>query len=213
LLIRPLFENNRALKWALCVLTLLISCAGAPPGTETPAPPPGASEAGEALLGFRLLFPTRIEASGAALVFQPALNRAYLEFPYQTVTYRQYWDRPARELFIAAVNLYQADLDTGGPPRQSAAKARRAYGRFNTRTEWGIFPSMLNYAAYPQVDLGYTLIDGTPYFTLTQYETKHLGADGNNRAESLRISLYFTLEWAEALARQFAEETLGPLPE
>jgi hypothetical protein len=145
--------------------------------------------------------------------FQPSQNRAYLEFPYQTVTYRQYWDRPARELFISAVERYQGEQSRGGPPRQGAAKARRAYGRFKTRTEWGVLPFMLNYAANPQVDLGYTFIGETPYFTITQYEAEHIGADSNNRAESLRISLYLTPQWAAALAAQFTEEALGALSE
>jgi hypothetical protein len=145
-------------------------------------------------------------------VYLPSPDRAYLEFPYETLTCRQYWDLPARELFRTAVEAYGMDLDRGGPARQTAARERRAYGRFTTRTEWGVFPFMVNYAARPQVDLGYTFIGETPYFTLTQYGAESQGTTPENRAASPRISLYFTREWAEALALRFTAEALASLP-
>jgi hypothetical protein len=160
-------------------------------------------------VGVRLLFPSRIEALAAGLAFLPPRDQVCLEFPYETATYRQYWDRPARELFIAAVEAFRADLDRG-PPQQSAAKAMRAYGRLKISVEWGAFSAMLNYAAQPQLDLGYTLIGETPYLTITQYAAESRGPNPDTRPQSGRIRLYLTREWAEALARRFAGDSPAP---
>jgi hypothetical protein len=194
-----------------CIVPLLVACA-TPQAAQSPAPfspQTGTAQTGEAILGIRRGFPARIEARSAALVFLPARDQFYLEFPYETVTYRQYWDRPARELFAEAVEAFRADL-ARGMPQQSAARTRRAYGRFKTRIEWGTFSFMLNYAAQPQLDLGYAIIEKTPYLTITQYAAEGRGTTPENHPTSLRISLYLTPEWAEALALRFTEDAASP---
>jgi hypothetical protein len=168
--------------------------------------------AGELSLGVPVLFPSRIEQIQARLVYEPRFNRVYLEFPYQTVTYRQYWDQAAREKLVAAVEQYHLDFEAQNLPLRNRSKSRRAYGSFRTMTEWGTFSFMINSRGYPQIDLGYTFHKESPYFLVTQLEAKDVRVEGREiEHNSLRITLYFTRTLAAALAQQLREENLRSL--
>jgi hypothetical protein len=170
--------------------------------------------AGTIQAGVIQLFPTRVGPIPVPVTFEPRTNRVYLQFPYQTVTYRQYWDASSRAAFIAALSQYQGDYDRRELPQQSLVRTRKAYGSFSAMTEWGQFAFMINARSYPAIELGYAFQNDSPYFIVTQKEAPNVNAATDVQNNSLRITLYFTRAMAEELAALFDQEhLLSLLPE
>ncbi|MDR3342533.1 MAG: hypothetical protein LBT14_07060 [Treponema sp.] len=185
---------------------VFFSCATTKPVNTNMVADVDPLELGSVTIAFDKLFSSALEQKNVALVFEPRYNRVYLQFKYQTVTYRQYWDASGREQFIAAVKHYHQDYDA----RTLIAKPSKfrptygAYGALNSTTEWGQFSFSINARAHPRLELGYLFKKDNPYFTVLQREAP--GDAGNHT--SLRIILYFTRAQADDLARFFDQDYL-----
>jgi hypothetical protein len=199
-------------KFFLCIPVLAILLASC---TTTAAPrrdsmvadidpiPAGTIEA-----GYTKMFSSRILQMEVPLTYNPRTDSVYLEFRYQTVNYRQYWDLPSREVFIAAVSRYKEDYDARNLP--SGRRSRRAYGSVPAMTEWATIKFTTVSQSYPRIDLGYVFENNSPYFITTQQEAKNvLDSTANN--SSIRIILYFTRTMAEDLAALFDRDYLRSL--
>ncbi len=162
-------------------------------------------------IGLDKMFSFDVENKTAAAVFQPRENTVSLEFRYETVKYLQYWDRNARELFIAAVEQYNDDFENRRLiDRQS--KTASVYGKFKGKTEWGTF--MVNSRSIPQVTMGYIFKKETPYFFITQKPAKNEQVPGDSVNSSVTINIYLTRAQAGIIANLFRQEYLtGLVPE
>jgi hypothetical protein len=170
--------------------------------------------AGTIQAGVIMIFPTRVEPVSVPVTFEPRTNQVYLQFSYQTVTYRQYWDASGRAAFVAALSQYQGAYDRQALSPQNLSRTGKAYGSFSSMIEWGQFSFMINSRAYPVIELGYTFQDDSPYFIITQREAPNVNANPESRNNSLRIIFYFTRAMAEELAAVFDQEhLLSLLPE
>jgi hypothetical protein len=160
--------------------------------------------AGKATLSMEKFFSSNLEPKEAAVVFAPRTDSVYLQFVYQTTTYRQFWDRPSREKFIAALEQYQKDFDAKNLTIKKS-KSRQAYGSVKAVVEWGQFSFNINSRGYPEINLGYFFKDNNPYFTVLQREA---GDTIFGERESVRITAYFTRAQAAALAAVFDQAYL-----
>jgi hypothetical protein len=162
---------------------------------------------------FDRLFSSRLDKQEMDVVFYPRYDEVALNFRYQLTSYRQFWSREGRELFIKALESYKADYAARNLDRKFS-KTRRTYGTFRGKLEWTYTKlSNLN-VSYPTIELGYSFQGErgreSPFFTVSQGSAEEASASQSdeNRLGSVPIYLYFTREQAEALAALFAQDAL-----
>jgi hypothetical protein len=164
-------------------------------------------------IGFEQLFSAALDTKEAAVQFNPRDDTVSLEFRYQTVIYRQYWDRAGRERFITAVQRYHTDFEARSLSTRTSA-SRRAYGSAAGRAEWGQFAFSVNARSYPRMDLGYRFRGNSPYFTVVQQEAQDtIMPSSDSPRMSLQITSYFTRAMADTLAALFDPQYLDALLE
>jgi hypothetical protein len=195
--------------FAFFVLFSLVSCKSTPKEILIADMDP--LEAGIVDGGVMAYFPTRIKQIPLTLSFDPRSNTVYMQFSYQTVTYRQYWDPPSRVRFISAVERYHADYEARNLPERKHRRSRRAYDVLDGLTEWGAFRFMINARSHPKVYLGYTFRENSPYCLITQTSAKNELSTTDIEQNSLQIELYFTRAMAADLARLLDQDHLTSL--
>jgi hypothetical protein len=192
------------------VFFVLVSCATAPKEAGVADMDP--VDAGITDGGIMAYFPTRIRQIPLTLNFDPRSDMVYIQFRYQTVIYRQYWDPANRARFIAAVERYHADYEARNLPERKRRKSRRAYDTLKALTQWGTFQFTMNARSQPRIYLGYAFHDNNPYFLVTQMPAKsEIILDDTMDRSSLQIELYFTRAMATALAQLFDQGHLNSL--
>jgi hypothetical protein len=165
-------------------------------------------------------FSSNVDKKEAELIFYPRYNTVALEFRYQTIRYRQFWDLEGREKFVQALEHYKEDYAARNLVNKYS-KSRSVYGKFKGKIEWETFSITTPGLAYPAIELGYRFRGkggGSPYFTVLQQSAKDeytLNSD-SSKPDSLQICTYYTRAQGEELARLFDQSfllsLLGPLP-
>jgi hypothetical protein len=160
-----------------------------------------------------------VEKKTINLVFCPRDNTVYLEFKYQTVTYRQYWTLANRTAFIGALEKYKGDYGQRNLVDRPY-RTRRLYGTLKGMAQWGyplnlsILVLQLNSMGYPNYELGYVFKEDSsrranPYFTVFQRETRDvLMSNDVMESKSSNIFVYYTRTQAEDLANIFKQDYL-----
>ncbi|MDR3337307.1 MAG: hypothetical protein LBT16_08900, partial [Treponema sp.] len=165
-------------------------------------------QVGTVKIGLISSFGIEIKQSEVPVIFNPRTGYAYLDFFQDLTTYHQYWDGPGRQALINAIERYKTDYEARNL-NLGRAKARRVYGTIEGFADWGNIKSMLNNRGYPKINLGYTFHKDSPYFTITQQETKNTKVpDGANAGSSGYVVIYFTRSMAEDLAALFNQDYL-----
>ena len=192
------------MKLLVVVCALCASCAGAPkPDMIADVDP---FLLGSVALSFDKFFSSGLTQKEVPLTFDPRTDTAYLQFTYETVTYRQFWSRSNRRAFTEAFARYQTDFEARNLGL-SSAKSRRAYGSVKGKAEWGQLSFSINSQSFPTMDLGYQFKGDNPYFTVVQREAENtLSSNSDRPRRSLRITTYFTRAQASELARFFDQE-------
>jgi hypothetical protein len=192
------------------VLFVLLSCATT--SKEGSVADMNPVDAGMADGGIMAYFPTRIRQIPLTLSFDPRNDMVYIQFRYQTVTYRQYWDPANRARFIAAVERYHADYEARNLPERKRRKSRRVYDTLKSLTEWETFKITTSARSHPRIYLGYAFPAKNPYFLVTQLPAKNeVNVNDYMERNSLQIELYFTRAMATALAQLFDQGHLNSL--
>ena len=192
-----------------CVFIFFSSCGSTAttPQREDMVADADPMQIGKATIFFERMFSMQLVSREVPLTFDPRSNTIYLQFVYETVTYRQFWDKEAREKFINAQIKYKENFESRNL-NLSNPKARRVYGSANGKTEWGQFSFSINARSFPRFDLGYQTKGNNPYpyFTVMQQEARDVLA--NDGRSSLRITSYFTRDQVTDLAKFFSQEYL-----
>jgi hypothetical protein len=132
-----------------------------------------------------------------------------LEFKYELITHRQFWDEAGRKQFAAALELYKTDYAERKliiKPR----KTRAVYGKTQGRSEWETFRLAKTRVTFPVITLGYRFKNDMPFFTTLMLSAVEYGdsADNSTREESPQISMYCTRAQADALVQLFDQPYL-----
>jgi hypothetical protein len=190
----------------LCI-TLLVSCASpAPPRNEHFVADYDPIEAGTVNLGIPSGLSGKIRVVDVPIIYNPRTDVVSFEFTYQTVIYRQFWTTPNRAALLSALSRYQADFDARNLPRKSRSRMGKAYGSLIGTAEWAQFKFSIISFGYPNVDLGYTFVENSPYFLITQWGTQNIKEGG--APNSLRVPIYLTRTMAKELSDALNQETL-----
>jgi hypothetical protein len=177
--------------------------------------------AGTIEVEFDRFFSSNVEKKDVQVIFYPRYNAVALEFRYQSIRYRQFWDPEGRQKFVQALDRYKEDYAAKNLGNKFS-KSRSIYGKFKGKTEWETFSITIPGLAYPTMELGYRFRGkdgGSPYFSVLQQSAKDeytLNSD-NAKPDSLQIPIYYTRAQGEALAKIFDQSyllsLLGPLPD
>jgi hypothetical protein len=197
----------KALMSFFCIIALFASCATTNSKNPNMVADADPIPLGKITVEFEKFFSSALGEKEVSLVFDPRTDTVYLQFSYETVTYRQFWDKANREKFIASLEQYQKDFEAKNLITKSS-KSRRAYGVIKGKTEWGQLSFSVNYRSYPQMELGYLFNGNNPYFTVLQREAKDAAIGGDTSPTSLRIITYYTRAQAVALAALFNQAYL-----
>ncbi|MDR0707120.1 MAG: hypothetical protein LBF60_04500 [Treponema sp.] len=213
------FQASLGVLILASILFLFASCESSPP-RQNPNMVADIDpiEIGTVVIQFEKFFSSSLEAKEVKVFFDPRINEVYLTFKYQTLTYLQYWDKPNRDAFIAAVDRYKSDYNAQALLTKDS-KSRAIYGEAQGRTVWSTLPYSFSEraVAHPKIRIGYSFKKNasgqlTPYFSTLQLEAKaeadNTGSDNAPKKTSLRISMYYTRSQAETLAAYFDDSRL-----
>lgn len=168
---------------------------------------------------FPRFFSSAVEKKKINAVFRPRDNMVYLEFKYQTVTYRQYWNQENRARFREALEKYKADYGARNLINRPS-RTRRIYGTLKGMAQWGypvnisILVLNLNSMGYPNYEMGYVFKEDSsrqesPYFTVFQRECQDVYMAGKEvEGKSSNIFVYYTRAQAEDIAGVFDQRYL-----
>lgn len=157
---------------------------------------------------FDQAFSTKVNKKEVAVFFYPRYNAVVLEYRYELIRYRQFWDAEGRRYFAEALDRYKADYAARNLTSKFS-RSRRAYGTVQGMIEWETSSISLPGRAYPSMELGYRFRGESPYFSVFQrsapneYKQKDTG-----KSSSLQIFMYYTRAQAEALIKLFDQEYL-----
>jgi hypothetical protein len=163
---------------------------------------------------FDRIFSSKLDKSEVEVVFHPRLNAVTLEFRYELIRYRQFWNEAARQQFTAALEHYKADYAAQNLINRHK-KTRAIYGKVKGRTEWETFKYAKTRIAHPNIELGYRFVGEMPFFTTLMRSVKEESdsIDSSPQLDSQQISMYFTRAQADNLAKLFDQSYLMGLLE
>jgi hypothetical protein len=167
---------------------------------------------------FQKLLSSSLEKKDINVYFVPRTDEIYLEFKYQTLTFRQYWEKADRLKFVTALERYKKDYTARTlDAKLRGVRARRVYGNFDGKTEWGQVNTsfFMNSRAFPNMELGYQFKKDNQsktnnvYFTMNMQsapDVLNLG-DGFER-DSLDVMIYLTRAQGDELIALFDQQYL-----
>ena len=157
---------------------------------------------------FDQLFTSKLKAHSVNVIFDPRENIVALEFRYELVRYRQFWDQKARQHFAMAFEQYKQDFNAKTLSTKYN-KTRAVYGKTPGTVEWETFKYTSTYKASPTLELGYRFRQDAPYFAVLQRSAKEeTGAMSGSDMDSQQITMYYTKALGEKLMAYFNQEYL-----
>jgi hypothetical protein len=166
---------------------------------------------GSVSMQFDKFLSSSLEKKDAEVWLDPRTDSVYIQFRYQAVTFKQFWDKSNRLQFITALEKYKKDYEAKNL-NLKGSRAGRAYGILDGRTQWKLIDGSLisseNSESRPKIGLGYQFKQNSPYFTVQQAAAENLLGTSDEQRESLALSVYFTRAQAEELAKLFDQQYL-----
>jgi hypothetical protein len=159
---------------------------------------------------FKKMLSSSLERKDINVYFMPRTDEVYLEFKYQTLTFRQYWEKSDRLNFITALERYKKDYSSRALTLKSS-RARRVYGNFEGKAEWGQINTglLMNSRSFPLVELGYQFRKESPYLTVYMKAAPDvLGLGEGFEHDSLDVMLYLTRGQGDELTALFDQQYL-----
>jgi hypothetical protein len=161
---------------------------------------------------FDRLASSRLNQLGVQVVFHPRLNAVSLEFRYEMLNYRQFWDASNRLDFAAALERYKTDYSER-ILSSKYSRTRAAYGKIKGQVEWETVRFSHTYMSYPVIEFGYRFRENAPFFATHMRSAKQERNTGQKSAPSQQINMYFTRAQADELVKLFDQSYLMGLIE
>jgi hypothetical protein len=204
-------KRLRSLALAGAIILIILSCGTVDPYKKYPNMAADADpvSAGVIEAQFDRFLSSRVNKNEIEVIFYPRLNAVALEFRYELIKTRQFWDAAGRRQFASALEHYKSDY----AERKLTDRYRRtraAYGKVSGRTEWENFRFGKTRVAYPVIELGYRFKEEMPFFTTLMRTAKEVDgqSDDSSLSNSQQINMYFTRAQAEETVRLFDQTYL-----
>ena len=158
---------------------------------------------------FDRIFSSKVNKVEVQAVFHPRLNAVSLEFRYEMMNYRQFWDESARKQFAASLEHYKRDFE-GSKLIDKYRKTKAIYGNVKGRLEWEAFKYTKTRISNPTIEIGYRFKEKTPFFTTLMRSAKEVKSDmdSSTPVDSQPLNMYFTRAQADELVRLFDQARL-----
>jgi len=160
---------------------------------------------------FDRFFSSKVNKAEIEAVFHPRLNAVSLEFKFELMKYRLFWDEAARKQFAASLELYKRDFeDKKLDPKANYRKTKAIYGKTKGRLEWEAFKFTKTRLSYPTIELGYRFREGSAFFSPLMRSAREEMKDGDSSTpmDSQQINIYFTRAQADEVAKVFDQAFL-----
>jgi len=195
----------------IAVLLLVLSCGSVDLSKKYPNMVADADpfSVGSVEVQFDRFMSSKVNKVVIETVFHPRYNTVSLEFKYELLRYRQFWDEPARKQFAASLELYKRDFDDR-KLIDSYRKTRDVYGKVKGRVEWEAFKYTKTRTSNPTIEIGYKFKENTPFFTTLMRSAKEVmnEEDSSSAMNSQQINMYFTRAQADELVKIFDQAYL-----
>lgn len=164
---------------------------------------------GTAEAQFDRFFSSKVNKVEIEAVFHPRLNAVSLEFKFELMKNRQFWDEAARKQFAASLELYKRDFEER-KLLDNYRKTRDVYGKVKSRLEWELSKHTKTRVTNPTIEIGYRFKEKTPFFTTLMRSTKEITSEeeSSSAVTSQQISMYLTRAQADELAKLFDQAHL-----
>lgn len=158
---------------------------------------------------FDRFFSSKVNKSEVQAVFYPRLNAVSLEFRYQLLKYRQFWDESARKQFAASLELYKRDFEDR-KLIDNRRKTRAAYGTVKGRLEWEISRFTRTRISNPTIEIGYRFKENSAFFATIMRSAKEVigDEDSTDPIDSQQVNMYLTRAQADEIAMLFDQARL-----
>ena len=191
-------------------VVLVLSCTSVDPAKKYPNMVANVDpiSAGTIEAEFDRFFSTKLNKNTVEAIFYPRLNAVALEFRYEMIRYRQFWDEDTRKQFADALERYKTDYAARNLTTKYR-KSRSIYGRIKGRVEWETFKLTKTRVGYPVIELGYRFKENSPFFaTLMRSAKEENPPPGESSSESPQVTMYFTRAQADELVKLFDQAYL-----
>jgi len=197
----------------LSTLLILTGCNSTPAtGKFAVSPSSPNFPVGEIETQIRKTFPlSGIKKINASVSYFPFEDAVCLRYRSDYFAYQQFWSVNGREVFLRALDKYNADYDARDLDMNNK-KAKSKYGGAVGYLIWQMSSVSSQAKANMDMDFGYAFNEKSPYFAVTQnlttYEDK---IDIELNRNSQEITMFFTRAQAQELAALFDQEFLKTL--
>jgi len=158
---------------------------------------------------FDRFFSSKVNKTEVQAVFYPRLNAVSLEFRYQLLKYRQFWDESARKQFAASLELYKRDFEDG-KLINNHRKTRAVYGTVKGRLEWEMSRLTKTRISNPTIEIGYRFKENSAFFATIMRSAKEVigDEDSTDPIDSQQVNMYLTRAQADEIAMLFDQARL-----
>jgi hypothetical protein len=193
------------------LIFLLMSCASLNPANKYPNMVANVDPfpVGTAEVQFDRFFSSKVNKVAIKTVFHPRLNAVSLEFRFELMTYRQFWDESARKQFAASLELYKRDFEDKKLV-DDYRKTKAVYGNVKGRLVWEASKYTTTRVSNPTIEIGYRFKEKTPFFTTLMRSAREVVNEGENSnpMNSQQINMYFTRTQADEMVKIFDQASL-----
>lgn len=190
---------------------LVVSCKSAPQDLSNMVANIDPFDLGSCPVGINGMLFGNLETKDAVLNFAPRANIVVVNFSAQGGQYALSLKPETRTAIADAITRYYADFDQRSLQKKGRER-KSIYGTAPSAISWGAASFLpTNAKALPVLQLGYTFIDESPYFTITMPASKNIMMTSDSdyvAKESIEIILYFTRAQAERFSSLMAKENL-----
>jgi len=204
------------MKYIIFAMTALFVCSctsAPPPRTFSVSLQSPSYEAEKAEAYFEPFFGIgNLKKGQIGVTYYPIEDAVCLQFKIQFVNCRQFWDKTARDAFIAAFTLYKEEYEQKKLTAKGK-KAREVYGK-KIPAYFMMRKSKLSYYTIgnPELSLGYQFWSNAVFFTTTQAEFWYQDPVYKEKGDRCPVILtYFTIAQAESLIELFNQDYLKGL--
>jgi len=140
--------------------------------------------------------------------YYPFDDAVCLRYRSDFFTYYQFWSHSGREVFLKALETYNADYAKRDLDMR-ARGTKSKYGTVEGYLSWQMQSFTRRVSANMNIDMGYAFNDRSPFYAVTQKHTTYEDpiSEENNMA-SQEITMYFTRAQAQEVAAIFDQEVL-----
>jgi hypothetical protein len=145
---------------------------------------------------FQLTVANKLQQEDATIIYNIKSEKTGFSAWYQTNWYHLLFTDSTRGSLASAEQLYLSDFEQKKLDRKNS-KSYKIYGELPVTIRWGTIPGMESGYADTYVQFGYEFKKGSPYFSITVWQTKNQAYDDRSSEVQNSSTLHFYMNRAQ----------------